>query len=218
MAFNISEFNAKVNGMGLAKSNLFVMDVTVPPGISNIASEIGLSNLRFLCKSVQIPDLSVETVQFKQSGFGIPQQKVTGLAFAPLTAIFMVDAKFNTLRFFNRWAQSIVNYDLSNGSGGTSGSGLQAHHLAFKDEYVGSAAVTMYSGNNTENKYVYKFNKVYPSSISGIAPSWENGAEVMTVNVTFQYDWMSIENTTTSNAENTVEDILMMQLQDALEK
>ena len=198
MTFNISEFSGRVNGMGLAKSNLFVMDLSVPSAISNIAEEIGLDNLRFLCKSASIPDITIGTSAYKQSGFGIPQQKANNFEFAPLTTVFMVDAKFGVLKFLNRWAQSVVNYDLSNGGAGRSASGLEANHFAFKDEYVGSATLTVYSGNNGDNTYAYRFLNIYPTSIGGMAPSWENNAEVMTVNVSFSYDYMTISDTTTS--------------------
>ena len=200
MAFNISDFSGRINGMGLAKSNLFVMDVSVPPSIQDAARDIGLENLSFLCKSVSIPDITIGTSPYKQSGFGIPQQKANNFEFAPLTTVFMVDAKFGVLKFLNRWSQSVVNYDLSNGGTGVSSSGLQANHFAFKDEYVGTANVTMYSGNNTDNTYSYKFLNIYPTNIGGMTPSWENGAEILTVNVSFAYDYMTISDTTTSRA------------------
>lgn len=212
MAFNISEFSARINGFGLAKNNLFLMQLTVPSNISGIAEEIGLDNLQFLCKSVQIPELQIQTTQFKQGGYGVAQPKATDFQFTPLSAVFMVDKNFHVVRFFNRWMQSVVNYDVSGGGQSQSASGLEAHHFAFKDEYIGTARVIMYSGHSTNETYVYNFSGVFPTSVGGLAPSWENGAEVMNMNVALSYDYMTVDETTT-NQPIDIPDELQSQLQ-----
>lgn len=203
MAFNINEFTGKINNIGLAKSNLFEMDLTVPENIRSQTSDLGLDDFKFLCKSVQIPELSIETSDYRPSGFGIAYKKASNFQYAPLTAVFMVDANFRVLKFFNKWIQNIVNFDLSNGMSGISANGLEANHFAYKVEYVGAATINMYSVNSTDPKhqYVYRFLNLYPTSVGALQPSWENNAEVMTANISFAYDYMEIDGTTTSFAE-----------------
>lgn len=201
MAFNISNFSGKINGLGLAKSNLFEMSIVRSP-VTLQDTNFALEDLKFLCRSVQVPELQIQTAPYKSSGYGIAVQKPTDFQFSPLTAVFMVDAGFSSLNFFNAWIQTIVNYDLSNGAIGQTRNGLDAHYFAFKDEYVGAAELNIYSGNKEEKVQKYTFTGIYPTSVGGIQPAWENGAEVMTVNVSFVYDYMRVDGISESTPFN----------------
>jgi len=57
MSFNISEFQAHVSRRGLAKNNLFFMQITLPASISFIENTITTRELTFLCKSVNLPEM-----------------------------------------------------------------------------------------------------------------------------------------------------------------
>lgn len=199
MAFSISEFTGAINKHGLAKNNLFVFKIMLPNGLAGAigeSSNMTARELVFLCKSAEMPEIAVQTQDFKPRGYGPSEKRPTGFELPLLPTVFMVDSNFAVLKFFHKWMQQIVNYDVD--AGYTSEvEGARPYEFGYRDDYACTIEVTVYSGNQTDKTYTYKFYNAYPTTIGSQGVSWENGAEVMTLPIQFAYDSIKVEATTT---------------------
>ena len=196
--FNINEFNSQINKRGLAVNNLFVVRITPPQKLTALGENYNMgSDLVFFCRTVDIPSLDIGTTPVKEQGYGIGTQRPTGIDYSPLTGVFMIDSNFLIKKFFHRWSQMVFNYNVSGGmlssdpqSNRATNAQQGVYQFGYKEDYVGTLEVIVYSQHIDQPayKYEYKFNNVFPTSIGAQQLAWENGAEILTLPVTFSYD------------------------------
>jgi hypothetical protein len=196
MSFNISEFSTKVKQYGLAKSNLFFIQIAVPPTIRNELRDIKvLNDLRFFCRSVTLPEMDLITTDIQQQGFGAIQRRPQGMNFPLLPTTFMVDSEFGVMKFFHRWTQAIINYDTSSGSRSVVNNQLP-FEMGYKKEYQTVMKVTVFSfgdaGSTKNSVYEYEFGGVYPVNVGNLSEDWESHSDVMVLPVGFTYDTMKL--------------------------
>ena len=116
MSFNISDFNAKINEHGIAKTNLFFARITMPRSLLNEFGQISVTrDLEFYCKTVTLPEMDITTGEVQPQGFGPVVRRPQAMNFPILPVSFMVDSNFGVMKLFHRWTQSIINYDTSGG-------------------------------------------------------------------------------------------------------
>lgn len=203
MPFSISEITSAVNKHGLAKNNLFVMTMQfgATPESAKLAtklvetSKIDTFQLKFLCRSADLPAIEVQTSDFKPRGYGPSEKRPTGFELPPLPTVFMVDSNFAVMKFFHRWMQQIVNYDVSAGYGSEVNGGQRPYEFGYRDEYCCNIEIDVYSGNQTDKSYKYTFGHAYPTVVGNVQVAWENAAEIMTLPVQFAYDEIKVEAT-----------------------
>lgn len=200
MAFNVSEFRSQINGSGLAKTNLFFVTITLPDGLRFIEQRIGTNQLRFLCKTVDLPELNIQVAEIKNKGYGPVQYSPTDLQYPALSTVFMVDGDYGVLKFFHRWMQEIVNYDISGGYLSANGN-LSPYEFGYKEDYIGTVDVFMYSASR-EKFYNYKFGKAFPVTIGNITASWENNDELLNLPITFMYDELTVDGADRGNVSS----------------
>jgi hypothetical protein len=202
MAFSVSEFSAQINKRGVAQSNLFYVNITLPQGLGFLAEEIGTNELSFFCRSASLPEVAVQTTPFKPKGFGPATQRPTNFEYPLLPTVFMMDSDFAVMKFFHRWMQEVVNYDVEAGYFSASPSSLLPYEFGYKTDYVCTMEITAFSGPAENKFYTYKFGNAFPVSIGSVEVAWENSAEVMTLPVQFAYDELKVDGT----ARGTVTD------------
>jgi len=206
MVFNINEFKSQIASRGLAKNNLFITRITLPATLSSLEQNIPTRDLSFLCKSVSLPSFELNYVDVRPQGFGKPEKRPLEFHAGDLTGLFMVDSNFAVMKFFHRWIQSITNIGDYNGSHSVDTDGKVPYEFAYKEDYVATMEVLVYSGNDANKVYQYKFGNVYPLNIGNIDVAWENQAEIMTVGVNFAYDKIAVDGfelgSITSDMEN----------------
>jgi len=190
MSFNISEFSANVNRLGLAKNNLFFMRLNVPSG-STIAqdSDVTATDLQFLARSVDLPELSVETTGVARQGYGRLESAPNNVSFGPINAIFMVDSNFGVTKFFHRWMQHVVNFNARPGyEKELATNAALPYEIGYKNDYALSADIVVYSYNTYDVRYMYHFDNIYPVNIGNPSLAWENQTDILTLPVSFAYD------------------------------
>ena len=205
MAFNISEFTSQVNKHGLAKSNLFYVRLTLPPALSFLESSITTRDLSFFCRSFDLPPMQYDVYEYRESGFGPSTRRPSSFNYTPTTGVFMVDSNFAVLKFFHRWMQQIVNYDVEGGYNSSDPQNKLPYEFGYEDDYAGTMEVIMFSGNQTDKTYTYKFGKVYPTLIGNITTAWENSAEVTVLPVTFTYSELKVDGASTGKITGSLE-------------
>ena len=182
MAFSINEFKSKVNQYGVAKDNLFVVDISGP----NLGAEFPQADLRFFCRSVEVPGLAAQTVEYQNQGHGHQEKRVTNMSFDDLQMIFMVDSSYRVQQYFHRWMQAIVNYD--NRDYGREYNGMLPFEVAYKDKVKGKVTVTAYGQNDGNLSYSYHFEEAYPITIGTTSLSWDNNDTLLTLPVSFTFN------------------------------
>lgn len=189
MAFNVREFSSRIAVAGLAQSNLFKTNITFPSSI-NGSSEY----LSFFCMNANLPSLEVGTSPIKVNGYGPAESRPTDMEFQPVTLTIILDGYYTALRIFHQWMQAVVHYDKSSGASTVQG-GKKTYEFGYKEDYAGALEVTMMRRSG-EEAYTYKFGGAFPISVGEITPAWENGAEVMTITITFTYSEFSVTGST----------------------
>jgi len=195
MAFNIAEFSSQVNQKGIAQTNLFFVRITLNENLSFLNDDFPVRELTFFCRAAALPEITVGTTPFKPKGFGPSEQRPTTFDYQPINTGFMVDSDFAVVKFFHRWMQEIVNYDVSAGYFSESPSALLPYEFGYKDDYACSMEIIQYSNALEDKFYTYSFSNVYPISVGSVNVSWENAAEAMTLPITFAYDELKVDGT-----------------------
>lgn len=191
--FNISEFSSKLGERGIARNNLFGIQIELPKVLqAELSSNMDFArDLKFFCKSVTLPEMDLTTADIQHQGFGAVSRRPQSLTFPIMPATFMVDSEFQVMKLFHRWMQTIINYDTSGGR--LSGSNNQLpYEMGYKKEYSTTMRVAVYSHNTDEIEYVYKFSGLYPVQVGNVSPSWENNNDVLQMAVGLTYDEVSV--------------------------
>lgn len=193
MVFNINEFKSQVASRGLAKNNLFMARITVPQSMSYLEQYIPTRDMSFLCKSVSLPSFDLNYAEVRPQGFGKPEKRPLEFHGGDLIGTFMMDSNFATMKFFHRWMQTITNIGSYGGNFTPDANGKLPYEFAYKEEYAATMEVLVYSSNDANRVYQYKFGNVFPMTIGGMDVSWENQAEIMTLPVNFAYDKLAVD-------------------------
>lgn len=199
MTFNISQFSGQIAKHGVAKSNLFVATISLPSKLqAGLESTLGTRDLRFLCRTASVPGINIATQDYVHNHIGTSEQRALGIdSYDPATLVFMMDSNFRVLQFFHQWTQGVVNFDTQSGESSVfPNTERYAHQVAYKEDYVGSIEIKMFSENNSTKSYTYQLRNAYPTSIGNIDVAWENSAEVMTLPVTFSFDRLAVSGAT----------------------
>jgi hypothetical protein len=207
--FNINEFKSRMNRHGgPALNSLFVVEIAAA-GLSartgsNIES-ISTDDLRFFCRSVSVPGINLELMQYKPVGTGFPEFLPMAATPDTLNCVFMLDANHNVITFFHRWINSIMN--IGGNTGTTSAFNGQMRELNYKSQYVAALVVKHYStyfedSDGTPGFYEYKFEGVYPSEVRGASFSWDAN-EISTISVNFSYTRILHSGFQRASAENS---------------
>ena len=186
MAFNINEFRSQIASRGLAKSSLFYVTITVPASLNNtLGSIIDSNTLSFFCDTASLPGMEFGTVDYKKHGYGKSYKRPVEFNESTLPLIFMVDAEFGVVKYFHRWMQSIFNYN--NGSAVREDpQGKLPYEFEYHDNYAATIEIFVFSTNDTQKVYKYKFSKAYPMNIGEVNVAWEINDQIMKLPVTFE--------------------------------
>ena len=153
--------------------------------------------IELFCSSVEMPghDLQTQQVQF---GSAPVRDMVTSHGFeGMITASFYLSEDLKERHFFEQWQRLAVN--------------VESHKANFYDDYIGSMEIYQLSNGLDSGlpfptfidkifdvdraEYGIRASEVYPATISGIEYSYENGNQIATMAVGFNYrEWRNLGN------------------------
>lgn len=174
MAFEITKFKASLDA-GVARSNLFQFDVIPQTGLTS--NEI--TNLKFVCKTAQLPGLQIEPTEVKYLGRVI---KFPGdIAFEPFTTSIINDNNYSIRTDVETWMANISDHkNISKSVSEFTSTGI----LSLVNE----------QGEVLDNGKKVKFFRLFPTTVSEIALSFESRSEIETFDITWSYDYYEILN------------------------
>jgi hypothetical protein len=186
----ISQFKSKLIGGG-ARPNLFEVDVTFPTGVNlgvqgDGTGQFDKENFRFLCKAAALPASTVTPIPVPFRG---RELKVAGDRTIDVWTVSVInDENFSHRRAFEAWVQNVAQYGDHSG-------------LTNPNDYMGNAIVYQLGrsasntqGNNTtgENANIlaqYRFIDIFPTGISEIGLSYDQGNTIEEFTVEFQVQY-----------------------------
>ena len=153
--------------------------------------------IELFCNSVEMPGHDLQTQQI-QHGSAPVRDMVTSHGFeGMITASFYLSEDLKERHFFEQWQRLAVN--------------IESHKANFYDDYIGSMEIFQLSTRNDSGipfptfidkifdvdiaTYGIRASEVYPATISGIEYSYENGNQIATMAVGFNYrEWRNLGN------------------------
>ena len=172
---NISAFKSKLTGGG-ARSNLFEVDITFPDAVGN--TNILNEKVNFLVKAAEIPASNLGNIPVPYRGRVLP---VAGdRTFDPWTVTIINDTDFLIRDAMERWSNSINDLQTAQGT-------------INPEVYQRSADVKQLSregsnpGDPEKLLRQYKFEGIYPNTVSPIPLDFGATDQIEEFQVTFNY-------------------------------
>jgi hypothetical protein len=182
----ISEFKSTFDQFaGPAHANLF--EVTISGYPNTVNSLMGSKELTFLCKSAQIPSVTLNTAVY-ESVAALPRQYPISVQNTNINTIFMVDSDHEILKFFHSWMQGVINIGTAGGNLSEFG-GKLPYEIGYKDEYSCRISIKHFSTDQDPSRfYEVILDKAWPSAIGDLDLAWESNDSYLTLPVAFSYD------------------------------
>lgn len=179
MAFNINDLRSQLT-FGGAKPSLFQVQITNPVN--------GLADIKvpFMVKAASIPASTLSTVEVPYFGRKI---KVAGnRTFAEWSVTVINDEDFLVRNAMENWMASINSHQ----------GNITALASAQPLQYKAQAQISQFSKTGAVLR-TYEFSGLFPVEIAAMETNWEADG-IQEFNVTFQYDWWSVNGGITGDA------------------
>jgi len=180
MAFNVNEIRSQLT-LGGARNSLFQVQ------FQNPANGAGDLKVPFMVRTAQIPssDLGIIEVPY----FGRKIKLAGDRTFADWTVTVINDEDFAIRNALEQWSNQINSLQ----------GNLRTFSGAAPSLYKANAEVTQFSKTGVPIR-TYKFNGIFPQTISTIDVDWNATDSLEEFTVTFQYDYWEVSGGITGNA------------------
>ena len=200
MALNFSDrtienFRGKLTGGG-ARSNLFEVDITYPTGMEGEGD--AKNNGQFLIKAAEIPAANIGNIPVPYRGRILP---VAGdRTFDPWTITVINDTDFSIRNAMEQWS-NFIN-DIQTNQGSADPASYQTNAIVKQLSRDGGT-----SGNSDTIPILreYKFEGIYPNSVSSIPLDYGATDQIQEFQVTFNYLFYEVTGGDDGTAANLVE-------------
>jgi hypothetical protein len=172
MAFNINEFKSQLTGGG-ARANLFQVQILNP------VDPVADFKVPFMVKAANIPSSDISS--FKTTYFGRTIAYAGTRTFATWQVTVINDEDYQIRNSMEAWMNAINSHE-SNVSG-------------LPQDYKTDALITHYSKNGDPLRS-YKFEGLFPTSVSTMAMTWDGADAIQEFTVDFDYDMWTVEGNT----------------------
>lgn len=177
MAFNINDIRAQLT-YGGAKASHFQVQITNP------INGNGDLKVPFMVQAANLPESTLGTIEIPYFGRKI---KLAGdRTFGEWTVTVMNDEDFLIRNAMEEWMASINSHQ----------GNLRQTGSASPAEYKSQALITQFSKTG-EPLREYRFTGLFPTSVAAIQMDWNTTDDIERFDVTFQYDWWDIGNSST---------------------
>lgn len=180
MAFNINEIRSQLT-LGGARGSLF--QVT----FSNPANSVADIKVPFMVRAAQLPASDLGTIEVPY--FGRKVKLAGDRQFGDWTVTVINDEDFLIRNAMEEWSNKINSLQTN----------LRAFGSASPLLYKSTAEITQFSKTGVPIR-TYKFNGIFPTSISSIDMNWGDTDSIEEFQVTFQYDWWEVSGGITGQA------------------
>lgn len=176
MAFNVNTFRSQLE-FGGAKPTLF--DVTIP----NPAAPVADIKMPFMISSATLPESRVGEITVPYFGRVI---KLAGdRTFEPWTVTVLNDEDFLIRNAMETWMSYLNSHE----------GNMQQFGTSSPAAYKVQAIIKQYAKTGDVIR-TYKFHGLHPVNVTAIEMNWGSVDLLETFQVTFNYDWWTVEGST----------------------
>ena len=173
---SITDFRSRLKGGG-ARANLFEVSLTFPGGIGISESNVS-DKVPFLVKAAEIPASNLGNIPVPYRGRVLP---VAGdRTFDPWTVTIINDTDFLIRDAMEKWSNSIN--DIQTAQGTIDPEVYQTSARVFQKSREGAAP-----GDTEKDLRIYKFEGIYPNTVSSIPLDFGATDQIEEFQVTFNY-------------------------------
>jgi hypothetical protein len=180
MAFNVNEIRSQLT-LGGARGSLFQVTFTNP------ANSVADIKVPFMVRAAELPESNLGTIEVPY--FGRKVKLAGDRTFGSWQVTVINDEDFLIRNAVEEWSQRI-NSNQTN---------LRSFGSASPLLYKSTAEVTQFSKTGLPIR-TYKFNGIFPQSVSPISLNWGDTDSIEEFQITFEYDWWEVSGGVTGNA------------------
>lgn len=176
MAFNINEIRSQLT-LGGARNSLFQVQITNP------VNGTGDIKVPFLARATSIPEANLGVIEVPY--FGRKIRLAGDRTYGTWTVQILNDEDFLIRNALEEWSNKIQTFE----------GNIRDLGSASPLQYKQTARVTQFSKTGTPLRE-YKFNGIFPTSISTIEMDWNATDTIEEFQATFAYDWWVVSGAT----------------------
>ena len=176
----ISQFKSAMTGGG-ARPNLFEVQLeTFPPGITG--ANWDADKFQYMCKAAQLPASTIASIDvpFRGRTFKVAGDRTIDV----WTVTVINDEDFKLRRAFEAWSEHIAK--LSNNLGATNPNSYMSSAMVYQLGRGATLNSTTNAGSDSAILASYKFDGIFPTSVSSIDLSYDSGDTIEEFTVEFQ--------------------------------
>lgn len=173
----MSTFMAEVRSAGIARTNLFEIEITPPKCM--LGSKESAQKISLYAEGAALPGRSLETQEFSRYSYG-PREKIPySMQYQDYAVQFFGDGRGEIYKFFYGWMNNIVKGDepVNNDSNG--------YEVSFREDYCVDINVRTYNEQG-DTILAAVMTNAYPIIIPDVNLNWSDSG-VMQFSVTFAY-------------------------------
>ena len=179
--FNISDFKAYRETLGVTHTHSYSVEIMTPPIMQQNNETFRL--LEMMCDAVSFPGVTLDTYQVQYYGFGNIVRRPTVPDLTPIQCSFVDDRKNTVYKTMHDWQRSIVNYF------GDPYKDQGAYEINYLSEYSTDIRIRTYDPAGSLVR-IAAYREAYPIIVSDVQYSWGRLNEIVKVPVVFAYtDW-----------------------------
>lgn len=171
MAFSLTDIKSQFQFQG-ARQNQFIVDIT------NKGNSTADFKTPFLVQAASLPGLQKGTINVPY--FGRTMKLAGDREYAPWSIVVMNDEDFLIRNAMEEWSNKINSFE---------------GNVRTLTDYKSRARVTQL-GKKGDKLRTYTFEGLWPAEISPIELDWGTNDQYETFQVTFQYDYFTVEGIT----------------------
>ena len=186
------DFKTAMAGGG-ARPNLFEVEIlSLPEGVAGWDA----ANFKFMCKAAQLPGQTIGAIEvpFRGRTFKVAGDRTID----PWTVTIINDENFKYRNAFEAWTELIAK--LSNNLGATSPGAYMKDATVYQLGRGSTASSTTNTGSANVVLKQYKFESIFPTSVSPIDLSYDSSNAIEEFTVEFQVQSITVTGAGGANA------------------
>lgn len=185
----MNSFRAQISNIGVARTNLFDIQMTPPKSMLMNKSDAA-PMISFFAEGASLPGRTIQTQEFQRFTYG-PNEKVPySMQYGDYTIQFIGDGRGVIYSYFYDWMQSIVRGDALTTRYENS------YEVGFREDYSTTITLKMYN-EQSDTIIESTLMEAFPIQVPDVSLSWGDSS-MMQFSVTFAY----ILNRNTSITQN----------------
>jgi len=181
--FDISDFRTEINTKGILQNNRFVCIFSVPKKLKEKYNyQDGEDFLTLRCETVTVPGQNFFTQDVKRYGYGQIERKPYLPTFNPMKMVFVTDRSAKIIKFFEDWAQSMVNHDVDVSLGED-----KSYLVGYKEDYICPVLQIFVYDENNKLVFMARAFDCFPITISEYDVSWTSQNDLIRLSVSMQF-------------------------------